>query len=792
MTMAVPVVGGPGLKPNWAPGAKQGVGTAVEAASPLWFTLAQGVVTEIYYPRVDVPNTRDLQFLVRLPGGGVFEERRDGATTVEQIDPMALAWKVVTADREGRFHLEKRIIADPERPALAVRTSWGWGRGGEIAGVRLFTLLAPHLGGRGNGNSAQVVDWNGRTMVVAWRHGAWLALCASVPMARANCGFVGLNDGWTQLMGGHEPDWHTGAAFEGNVAATAEWDGFAAGAFTLAAGFGRSQAEACANALATAQADYEKIEAAYIRGWRRWCARLDDLSAQSADGGRLYYLSAMVLKAHEDKQNPGAHIASLGIPWGEATGDDNAGGYHLVWPRDLYHVATGRLACGDAGGARAALHYLMRTQRGDGSWPQNFWVYGEPYWRSLQLDEIAFPILLAWRLKNCRALEFNPYPSIVAPAAYAVARVGPVTPQERWEENSGYSPSTLAAAIAALVCAAEFAREEDDRIALDYFLDVADYWAGHLEEWTFTNRGCSQPELGEHYQRIAGALGDDTLEGGEAGVKIANRMEKLTVDPCSVVDGGFLELVSYGVRTSDNTHVRKSLPVYDAACRVATPFGPCWHRYNHDGYGEKADGDPYDGHGIGRAWPLLTGERAHYELAAGRDVNSLVAALEAFAGATGMLPEQVWDEADLPQKNLFCGRATGAVAPLAWAHAEYIKLLRSRRDRAVFDCPDPVRRRYASPGRHSQHPDIWKFNHKIRRVPAGDRLCIEVYAPAALHWSDDEWRTVRHDPLEPRGHGVWMYEWPAGSFAAGDRLDFTFYWPESRTWEGRDFQIALA
>ncbi len=788
MTMAGASGGGPGLPSNWAPGAKQAVGTAVGAASPLWFTLAQGVVTEIYYPRVDIPNTRDLQFLVRLPGGEFWEERRDAATTVDLIDPRALAWKVVTADREGRFRLEKRIIADPSRPTLAVETRWFWGEGGELPGTRLYALLAPHLGGRNDGNSAQVTVWNGRPVAVAWGHDTWLTFGSSRPFLRAGCGFVGVDDGWTQLRAGRERDWDQGTALNGNVAITAQLGISAAEPFTLAVGFGREREEACANSLATVDAGYAGLEDAYITGWRRWCADLTDLSEQSGDGGKLYYLSAMVLKAHEDKQNPGSHIASLGIPWGETSGDDAAGGYHLVWPRDLYQIATGRLACGDAQGARAAFHCFIRTQRGDGSWPQNFRVHGDANRRSLQLDEIALPILLAWQLKVEGALEFNPYPSVVAPAAYAVARVGPVAPQERWEEGAGYSASSLATAVAALVCAAEFAREENDRVARAYFLDVADYWASHLEEWTFTTQGGVLPGMSEHYQRVAGGPDDVTQEGVGLSVTVANRMEPPLPEPGAVIDGGFLQLVRYAVRRPDDLHIRKSLPAYDAACRTETPFGPCWRRHSRDGYGEKADGSPYDGQGVGRAWPLLTGERAHYALAAGEDVTPLLSALESFAGPTGMLPEQVWDEASLPARNLSRGRPTGSVAPLAWTHAEYIKLLRSLRDGVVYDCPEPVRRRYGSPRRH---PHIWKFNHKLRRAPAGARLCIEVHALAALHWSADDWRSVRHDAMKPRGHGVWTYEWPEGNFPSGTRLDFTFFWPESRTWEERNFSVVL-
>lgn len=781
--------GQPGASPTWAHAAKQGLGTAAVGDSPLWFTLAEGVVTELFFPRVDVPNTRDLQFLVLLPGGRVLEERRDLVARVERLDSHALGYQVISSDAERRFELRKRIVTDTARPTLAMRVHWRPLQGAAAEPARLFLLLAPHMGGRGMGNSAAVAEYQGHTVLVAHRHDAWLALAASVPFRRASCGFAGASDGWSDLTRNGDMTWAFAAAPDGSVALTAELTDFENDWFTVAVGFGPDLEGACGNALATLARPYAEVEAAYLDGWRAWCGGLSDLSAHSGDGGELFYLSAMTLKAHEDKENPGAHIASLSVPWGEAQGDADAGGYHLVWPRDLYHSATARLACGDADGAVAALHYLMRTQRADGSWPQNFWVFGAPYWAGLQLDEVAFPILLAWQLQRAGALQFNAYPSLVAPAAYAVARIGPVTPEERWEEDSGYSPSTLAAAIAAMVCAAEFARDNNDPFAAEYFLDVADCWEAHIEDWTYTTQGQVLPGFREYYQRIATPALDGPPGLQRDTVFIGNRQPgQNAFEARALIDSGQFELVRYGVRSAADPHMLHSLQAYDAACKVVTPLGPAWHRYNHDGYGQKADGSAYDGSGVGRAWPLLTGERAHYELAAGRDATALRDAMEAFA-AHAMLPEQVWDEPDRPAQGLRFGGPTGSAAPLCWAHAEYLKLLRSLRDGAVFDCPEPVRARYTAPDRPAR-PSIWKPNNRTRHVSATERCGIEVYSPATLHWSDDDWHTVHHDPLAPRGHGVWVRWWPAGALKPGAKLRFTFYWHERQAWEGQDFVIA--
>ncbi len=786
-----PAFGAPGVEPRWAPGAKEAVGTCLKPESPVWFTLAQGVVTEVYYPRVDLANTRDLQFLLAGPEE-FFEERRDCEARTELADPRALLWKVTTTERGGRFRVEKTVLTDPDRPSLVVRAVIRGGKGDAApAGLRAYALLAPHVADHGGGNTVRRMQVGGREVLVAHRHDTFVAMVGSRPFVRGSCGFVGASDGWTDLSNHHRLTWEHAVAADGNVAAIAELDGDLAQPFLLVLGFGRSAAEAVSNACASADADFKRLVEGYVRGWHDYCAGLQDLSRLSGDHGRLYYLSVMTVRAHEDRENPGAHIASLAIPWGEAQGDTNRAGYHLVWPRDLYHAATARLAAGDADGALRALHYLERTQREDGSWPQNFWVFGEPYWRGLQLDEIAFPVLLAWQLKRADALDWNPYPSLIAPAAYRIARVGPVTQQERWEENSGYSPSTLAAAIAALVVAAEFADGDRDPQAARYFREVADYWARHLEDWTFTHCGGANGDT-EYYERIAGALADSPAHVGRVFLPVANLPPGVgSFEECAVVDGGFLELVRYGVRAADDVHVRQTLRVYDETCRVDTPVGPCWHRYTHDGYGQQADGGPYQGIGVGRAWPLLTGERAHYELAAGRRPLDLRKAMEAFTTGGGMIPEQVWDSADMPELGLIRGRPTGSAAPLVWAHAEYIKLLRSLADGTVFDCPPAVRSRYAAGQADTPRVVIWKHNHKIRAAADDDVLRVEVYAPAALHWTRDSWRNVQHEPMQPYGHGVWVHDFPPGSFRRGRTLEFTFYWNERGAWEGTNYVIAV-
>lgn len=262
-------------------------------------------------------------------------------------------------------------------------------------------------------------------------------------------------------------------------------------------------------------------------------------------------------------------------------------------------------------------------------------------WRGVQRDEVAFPILLAWRLHSMQepdgsgALkEFDPYPMVMRAAGYLIKK-GPATPQERWEENSGYSSSTLASNIAALTCAARYARERADEITASYIQEYADFLECHVESWTVTTQGTLVPGSTRHYIRshpvsVDAVQPDEDPNNGV--LHIANRPpgEQTDFPAKEIVDAGFLELVRYGIRKAADPRIEDSLKVVDAVLKADLSGGPCWHRYNHDGYGQRADGGPYDGWGTGRVWPLLTGERGHYELAAGHVVKPFIQAGERF------------------------------------------------------------------------------------------------------------------------------------------------------------------
>lgn len=444
---------------------------------------------------------------------------------------------------------------------------------------------------------------------------------------------------------------------------------------------------------------------------------------------------------------------------------------------------------------RTGRGWPWRSQQDDGGFPQNFWINGEPYWRGIQLDEVAFPILLAWRLRQQNALQgFDPYPMVVPAASYLI-RKGPATQQERWEEASGYSLSTLALNIAALICAAEFARGRGDEDTARFLEEYADFLECHIEAWTVTTQGTLVPEIGRHYIRIHPTDVRDPSPDEDPNrgmLAITNRPpgSQWAFPAKEIVDAGFLELVRYGIRRPDDPLIVDSLRVVDAVLRVETPYGPCWRRYNHDGYGQRDDGGPYIGWGRGRAWPLLTGERGHYELAAGRDPAPFIRAMEGFASKGGLLPEQAWDEPDRPDVHMYLGRPTGSAMPLMWAHAEYVKLLRSVVDGQVFDLIPEVARRYLGDRDECRLLDVWKFNRQVARVQRGYTLRIQAPARFRLRSSRDDWQTVEDTVASPTALGIHFVDIPITA-AQQAPIRFTFFWTAEARWEGRDYAVAV-
>jgi glucoamylase len=790
-----PAPGGPGLEPRWTPSSKDGVGTAYSTQSRIWFTTANGIITEIYYPTIDRPQVRDLQLLV-TDGSTFFHDEHDYMkTTVAELEPHALGLTITNEDPGGRYRIVKDVITDPHQPCLLVRISLL--RSSSYRGpLRVHVLCAPHLEVGGWGNNGYVASRAGREFLVAHKQQTWLALAADRPFLRRSCGYVGTSDGWQDLKKSCSLAREFDCAENGNIALAGELDFRGREECILGLAFGEHLHHATSTLFQSLGVDFAHHRERFVDQWHRAAReKLLPLESHAHDGGTLYRRSHSYLVAHEDKTYPGALIASLSIPWGQDKGDEELGGYHLVWTRDMVNSATGLLASGDTWTPLRALIYLACLQRQDGGFPQNSWINGEPYWTGIQLDEVAFPILLAHRLHEEGALrEFDPYPLVLQAAGFLV-RNGPATDQERWEEASGFSPSTLASNIAALICAARYARHREDEETAAFLEEYADFLEARVERWTVTGSGTLVPGIPRHYIRIlpadpAGPVPPDEPDGATLRLKNRGPGERADFPAKEIVDAGFLELVRYGIRRPGDQLIEDSLAVVDAVLKVETPLGPAWRRYNEDGYGERPDGSAYRGWGKGRAWPLLTGERGHYELAAGRDPSPYVRALERFARGGRLIPEQVWDEADRPALGFKKGGPTGGAMPLMWAHAEYVKLLRSIRDGRVFDLVPGVAERYQG-SKERRALEVWKFNRQPRSVRPGSTLRVIAAAPFRLRWTLGEWSAARDTQCFSTAVRAWFVDIDVPESQQAP-LRFTFAWDQGRRWEGRDFKVNVA
>ena len=786
--------GCPGIEPRWTRGNKEGVGTAYSADSKVWFTLWGGTLTEVYYPTVDRPQLRDLEYLITDGESFFHEEKRHLHSRVQRLSRHSLGYRVINSDPQETYAIHKEIITDPHLSCILQHT-WLEGEKELLSRLKLFALCAPHLGCCGMGNNAHVVEFAGRKILAAEKEGVWLALGATTPFTRLSCGYVGSSDGWTDLAQDMQMDWEFDQALNGNVALTGQLDLSESYEFTLGLAFGSSLHNAVTTLFQSLVVPFEESRERFVEQWERPYGKLAPLESVSGDGGHLYCSSYSLIFAHEDKSYPGAFIASLSIPWGETKGDQEGGGYHLVWTRDLVHTASALLAAGDTETPLRALIYLAVAQDEDGGFSQNFWIDGAPYWGGTQLDEAAFPIMLAWQLNHMKKLKnFDPYSMVLQGARYLVQH-GPATQQERWEEASGYSPSTLASNIAALICAAQFARERSDEKTAQYLEEYADFLECHVEDWTVTTQGTLVPGIKKHYIRILPADVNDPapVEDPNVGTLTIANIEpgqQITFPAKEIVDGGFLEFVRYGIRSASDPTVVDSLRVVDKILKVDTPLGSCWHRYNHDGYGQREDGGPYEGWGTGRAWPLLTGERGHYEIAAGHDPKPYIHAMEHLASSGGLLPEQVWDEPDRDDVHMQFGRPTGSAMPLMWAHAEYMKLLRSDHDGKVFDLIPEVSKRYIEDRSGCKKLEIWKPNRQISTIKRGYTLRLQIPRSFSLHWSRDDWNIAEDTQSTPTRLGVEYVDIDT-SVAPSASIRFTFFWIESDKWEGIDYQVSI-
>ena len=772
--------GHPGVAPTWTSSAKDMVGCTLGPAR-VWFTIGQGILNEVYFPRADIPQIRDLGFIVADGRGFWVEVKRQATYHVATAGAGVPAIEI--RHDHPRYTLRLRVIGDDRRDAVLIHATLD----GDTDELRLYALLAPHLGGSGHDNLAEVATYRGRRVLWAQQGPFGLALAAADPqqddaLRACSAGYVGASDGWQDFAHNGALTWCFDSAGPGNVALIGELPARS----TLALAFGSSRESAATLALAALREPFAEIWERHVDEWRRWHAALSLPRGLPAEIRDELSVSAMVLRVHQDKTYPGAMVASLSIPWGDTS--DDMGGYHLVWPRDLVECAGGLLALGADRDAADILRYLLATQHAEGNWSQNQWLGGKPYWLGTQLDETAMPVLLAAALAERNALAGIQVRDMVHRALGFIARNGPATEQDRWEEDTGINAYTIAVCVAALVCGAPYL----DESARPFALELADDWNARIEDWTCVHGTRLAAALGVdgYYVRIApppSGAGDHSLKRI---LPIKNRACDPSLPAEEQVATDFLHLVRLGLRDATDPLVVASVRVIDSQLRTMTPSGPAWHRYTGDGYGEHPDGSAFNGVGQGRAWPLLNGERGHYELLAGQDPLLHLQTMSAMAGPCGLIPEQVWDMPPIPAQHLAPGRPSGSAMPLAWAHSEFIKLALSRALGKPCDRPEAVWRRYNGirpPIRRA----LWTPRFPATEVKAGIGLRICLTEPSNVHCGINGWTQVQDVATRDSGLGVHVADLPVEQLTPGDEIEFTLFHPNSSQWARRDFKVVV-
>lgn len=611
--------------------------------------------------------------------------------------------------------------------------------------------------------------------------GDWLHLEAEPGFTRSSAGFVGTSDGWQDFDRHGAMTWDHDLAGPGNVALMGE---LGATTGTLALAFATTREGATTLARSALVVGLPEVRAAALSGWTNWATELRLPSdALPANLAAQAHRAAAVLKAHEDRTYPGAIVASLSIPWGNA--HDDLGGYHLVWARDAVNSGLGLLATGQTEDARRMLSYLVAMQQLDGHWGQNFYPDGRPYWRGIQMDEVGLPVILATKLLEAGLIPpdgpmHDHVQRMVERATGFILRNGPLTEQDRWEENAGLNCYSLSVQVTALVAAGQWLSGAPRDLALA----MADDWNARMEDWTFVS-GTSLDrahDIAGHYVRI---VPDGRSPPAGQQVEVRNRGGLVTsVEDLVALD--FLSLARFGLRPSDDPRLRDTVKLCDALLGVDTPGGHSFYRYNGDGYGEHANGAPFDGQGIGRAWPLLTGERGHFAMQAGEDPKPWLSAMASMTGPGGLIPEQVWEAPALPDRGLRPGKPTGAAMPLVWAHSEYLRLAAAACTGKPVELLDCVALRYGTI-RPDPNTRYWRDPTPLRQILQGTRLCVMDRGPFALHASEDDWRTTSDLEAEALPFGIFG----ATVEISEGATELIFTRRRQDGWEGRDHRVSI-
>jgi glucoamylase len=705
--------GGPS---SWTTGDKSALGTAAAgAASPVWFTVANGVTSEVFYPRADVPNMQDMQYVVTDGSSFVDLERDATDHVVSMPDEKALEYTVTNTAKSGKYRITTTYLTDPARATLVTRTRFQSLDGGSY---RLFLLANPSMAG---GAANDTASWDGTGLVASGTENLFGSSTTVVSSIQSSLGFSAHDNGYSGAASDCLTDLRADKALSnqfdsvsgpGNVVQCGQVPVAADTTFTVALGYGASAAAASGAASGSLSSGFGSLESGYRSGWNSYVGGLKPAPA-SVSGDtqrrRAYYVAAMALHAAEDKTHPGASVAGLATPWGDVVnGDGLNDGYHRVWGRDLYQQATGLLAAGDTAQPRRMAEFLWNSQwigsptAGDGTtYPAGAFpryspvsgvagASGQLLGCCEQLDQDSDAIVLAWLTGLTDSATY----AKVKLTAEHIRTTGPAT-TERWEEQAGRSPSSIAAEIAGLVAAGAIARANGDTASAATWESTADSWRGSLGSWTVTSTGYWGAH--KYYERID--KGTDPDDSGQICFDEGCFYEH------DVVDFGFLDLVRLGIRPAADPTIAASVPATAAASdsnapmQVTLPNGDVYfHRYPHDNYGESTTactGWPANGpQRFGRLWPVLSGERGEYELANGRSAAVYLKSMADAANDGYFVPEQVWDRSDAACFGL--GRPTGSAAPLMWAEGQYLRLAQSIDAGHNVDTPSVVKDRYGN------------------------------------------------------------------------------------------------
>lgn len=837
----------------WSSSMKQGVGTSYEkydadlqsvghadtgAVSKVWFSIAEGIITETAYGLIHEAQLKDMGFLITgaSDAGWFDEERTDTNQSVTYIHtdgagrPLSPAYRIVNTDKDNRYRITKDVFTDPDRQTLFMRVAFQ----ALEDGITPYLLVNPHIANTGN----QDVGFTGTDFLGARNvaDNRYLVVRSSQPFTKTSAGYVGVNDGWSDIHADLTMNFTfdntlgTPPSGRGNVALTGQLPTVdtATLTFDIAIGFGHTFEEAETNALGSLGDGYSAVLNRYNgvgseMGWEDYLAGLPEIHSlipATGDNGQLLFTSALMLKSMEDKTHAGALIACLCVPWGESVSADSfATGYRAVWVRDFFQVGMAFLALGDKATAKVAFQYLPKVQVkpstpgvGSGNKPgwflQKTHVDGTLEWIGLQKDQAAMPLIYAHKLWKANVLSDSElshyYDNMLKPAAEFLSHQssidihGPthhntgtfdidVTQQERWEEEAGKSPSTNAAVIAGLIAAADIANHiggTEVGAAAWYQLQADAIY--HALGDMYTTSGFFGD--GDYLFRIADPSGQTCINnGGEC------------KDQRAILDGGFLELVRYGILEPDDSRILESLEEYndqslsdDDRVRYDFDFGgvqyPGWRRYSQDRYGEKRTdcsnftGDNFDNRG--RVWPFFTGEYGTYVIdelykthagsipssALNTVRDTYVRGMEQFANPTYLLPEQVYDGVCNSGSNRFTqGEGTNSATPLAWPHAEYVKLVRSIRDGKNVSKLDVVDSRY--PPSNGGGTVQVTFECAQGHTTWGQ----SVYVVGNLNELGN-WDPAAAQVLSPTGYPTWRktYNLPAST---------TFEWKGIKRWE---------